>query len=145
MESTEFEVGLKIIIDLDGYPLISGIYGKEVAFDCYLCDVAKFNRKSLRTFFDKLVKLLDMEKGDLHFWDDVGVPDEEKQTKFETTGTSAIQFILTSNITVHCLDKLERVYINIFSCKDFNTGQARTFIQEWFKADSIRVHVLWRQ
>ena len=145
LDMMDFPVGLKIVKNLDGDPVISGIYGKEAAFDCYECDVSKFNRKSLRKFFDRLVKLLDMQKGDLHFWDDVGVPENEKQTEFETIGPSAVQFILTSNITVHCLDKLERVYINIFSCKDFNESEARKFVQEWFNANSIRTHVLCRQ
>ena len=137
-------IGLKIVNDIDGDPVVSGCYGKEAAFDCYNCDITKFNRKDLRKFFTQLVKLLKMKKGDLHFWDDVGVAKKDKQTRLETTGTSAVQFILTSNITVHCLDKLARVYINIFSCKDFDEGNAKTFIQNWFDAKWVRTHVMYR-
>ncbi len=140
----DFEVGLKNIHNLDGELIVSGIYGKEAVYDCYHCDPKTFNRTSLRKFFNGLIGLLDMKKGDLHFWDDYQVPKKERQTSIETTGTSAIQFILTSNITVHCLDKLERVYVNIFSCKDFSEYDAKTFIQNWFDAKVIRIHILKR-
>jgi S-adenosylmethionine/arginine decarboxylase-like enzyme len=138
-------VGITVHNDLDGEPIVGGTYGKEVMLDCYDCDVTKFNRRELRKFFNRLVKLLDMQKGDLHFWDDVGVPKSERQTKLETTGTSAIQFILTSNITVHCLDKLARVYVNIFSCKDFETGAAKMFVWDWFSCGSVRAHTAYRR
>ena len=127
-----------------GLPIVSGIYGKEIALDCYRCNAKKFNRRALRKYFKGLVKLLEMEAGDLHFWDDVGVPKKDRQTKIETKGTSAIQFILTSNITVHCLDLLERVYVNIFSCKDFDEGEARYYTQNFFEAKSVRPHRLYR-
>lgn len=143
-DSMAMPIGLTIIKDLDGEPVVSGIYGKEAIFDCSGCDPKNFNRKSLTRFFDGLVKLLNMEKGDLHFWDDVGVPKAKQQNKFETIGTSAIQFILTSNITLHCLDKLYRVYINIFSYKDFEVGQAKEYIQKWFDARFVRVHIVYR-
>lgn len=137
-------IGLHHTNDIDGEPVVSGIYGKEVILDCYECNKEKFNRRDLRKFFTRLVKLLDMKKGDLHFWDDVGVPKAQRQTRLETTGTSAVQFILTSNITIHCLDLLGRVYVNIFSCKDFKEGEAKAFVQEWFNAKWVRLHVVYR-
>ena len=127
-----------------GLPIVSGIYGKEILLDCYECNTKKFNRRSLRQYFKGLVTLLDMQAGDLHFWDDVGVPKKDQQTKIETKGTSAIQFILTSNITVHCLDLLERVYVNIFSCKDFDDGDAGFYTQNFFEAKSLRQHRNYR-
>jgi S-adenosylmethionine/arginine decarboxylase-like enzyme len=138
-------VGLHHTSDLDGEPVVVGVYGKEVILDCYWCDPGRFNRRDIRICMDQLVKRLKMKKGPLHFWDDVGVRKRDRQTKLETTGTSAIQFILTSNITLHCLDKLSRVYVNIFSCKDFDEGCARAFISDFFKAHSIRIHVIYRQ
>ncbi len=144
MDSMRQTVGLKKINDIDGEKVVSGIYGKEVLLDCYECDVGKFNRTELRKFFTKLVNLLGMKKGDLHYWDDWRVPMNQRQTKLETTGTTAVQFMLTSNITVHSLDKLARVYVNIFSCKDFCEGKVKTFVQEWFSAKSVRMHVVYR-
>lgn len=139
------QVGLQQVSDIDGEVVVAGIYGKEVLLDCYGCRVDLFDRRSLRKFFNQLVELLGMEKGDLYFWDDVGVPEAEKQTKFETTGTSAVQFILTSNITVHTLDKLARVYVNVFSCKDFPTSDLTEYVQNFFWADKVRVHEVYRR
>ncbi len=86
-----------------------------------------------------------MQAGDLHFWDDVGVPKEQKQTKLETKGTSAIQFILTSNITIHCLDLLGRVYVNIFSCKEFNAYDAKAYTQDFFEVGRISERTVIRR
>ncbi len=143
-DSCESEIGLTEINDLDGEPVVQGTYGKELILDCYGCDPSLFTRKHLRRFFKGFVALLDMERGTLHFWDDVGVPEEERQTRLETKGTSAVQFILTSNITAHCLDLLGRVYVNVFSCKDFRNGPAKQYVQDFFKAKTVRSHVVYR-
>jgi len=111
-------------------------YGKELIIDLHNCNVDKFNRKSLRIYFKKLCILIEMQRSKLVFWDDVGVPEEEKQTLLHTKGTSAIQFILTSNITIHTLDLLGNVYINIFSCKDFDSNDAAIFSIKYFEAHS---------
>ncbi len=108
------------------------MYGKELIIDLHDCDQSTFNRTSLDNFFDNLCAAIDMTQCDRHFWDDIGVPEEEKQTSPHTKGTSAIQFILTSNITVHTLDELEAVYINIFSCKYFDSNTALLLCAKWF-------------
>ena len=78
-----------------------------------------------------------MERCKLSWWDDYGVPPEEQQTEPHLKGTSAIQFIITSNITIHTLDILKSVYINIFSCKDFDAQKAEDFTKEWFKGKVV--------
>ena len=93
------------------------IYGYELIIDLHGCDVKTFNRESLDNYFENICNAIDMQRCEMHFWDDVGVPDNEKQTSPHTKGTSAVQFILTSTIVVHTLDLLGAVYINIFSCK----------------------------
>lgn len=117
---------------------MSTIYGYELALDLHGCDVSTFNRESLNQFFSELCDLIDMEKCEVHFWDDAGVPLEERQTLPHTKGTSAVCFILTSTIVVHALDLLRAVYINIFSCKDFNPEAAKNFSLNWFRAQSCK-------
>ncbi len=107
-------------------------YGKELILDLHGCDPARFNRNSIANYFAKLCALIDMETCDLHFWDDVGVSEDEKQTNPRTKGTSAVQFIITSNITIHTLDLLGTVYVNLFSCKDFSADAAAEFTASWF-------------
>ncbi len=108
------------------------MYGKELILDLHGCNINTFNRKNIKTYFQQLCKLINMEACDLHFWDDENVPEEERQTDPNTIGTSAIQFIITSNIIIHTLDLLKKVFINIFSCKDFNSDLAASFTEDWF-------------
>ncbi len=109
-------------------------YGIELILDLHGCDASKFTRKSISQYFEDLCILIDMQREELHFWDDIGVPDEEKQTSPHTQGTSAVQFILTSSIVIHTLDQLKAVYINIFSCKFYDPKVAEKFSVEWFSA-----------
>ena len=119
-------------------------YGYELVMDLHGCDVAAFNRDSLDRYFEKLCEAIDMEKCDRYFWDDVGVPPNERQTSPHTKGTSAVQFILTSTIVVHTLDLIEAVYINIFSCKNFDKEIAKNITVEWFGAKDCRTHFIKR-
>lgn len=113
---------------------MSDPYGCELILDLQGCDVSTFNRKSLDSFFSELCDLIKMDKCEVHFWDDVGVPPEEQQTELHTKGTSAVCFILTSTIVVHTLDLLKAVYVNIFSCKKFDPKAAEKFTKKWFGA-----------
>ena len=54
-------------------------YGVELIIDLHGCDVTTFNRESLDNYFEKICKAIDMEKCERYFWDDVGVPEEERQ------------------------------------------------------------------
>lgn len=107
-------------------------YGKELILDLHDCNPTTFTRDSIARYFAELCDLIEMEACDLHFWDDADVPEGERQTDPRTTGTSAVQFILTSNITIHTLDKLAAVYVNLFSCKEFDGDAAAEFTGSWF-------------
>lgn len=120
-------------------------YGFELIMDLHGCDPDVFNRARLDDFFTRLCDLIDMEKCEVHFWDDVGVPIEEQQTSPQTKGTSAVCFILTSTIVVHTLDLLEAVYVNIFSCKAFDADAAREFTIKWFHAKSCEHNFITRR
>jgi len=113
---------------------VTGKYGIELILDMHGCDASKFTRESISAYFERLCVLIDMQREDLHFWDDIGVPEEDKQTLPHTQGTSAVQFILTSSIVIHTLDQLRAVYINMFSCKAFDANVAEEFSIEWFGA-----------
>lgn len=110
------------------------LYGVELILDLYNCNIEKFSRDAIKKCFIQLCDLIDMERCDLHFWDDLDVPEEERQTNPMTIGTSAVQFILTSTIVIHTLDILESAYINLFSCKEFDAESATEFLVEWFEA-----------
>ena len=107
-------------------------YGYELILDLHGCDVSTFNRESLKGYFEKLCEAIDMEREDLHFWDYDGVPEEEIPNEAHLVGTSAVQFIKTSNIVIHTLELLKAAYINIFSCKPYDKEMAEKITKEWF-------------
>lgn len=119
-------------------------YGYELILDLHSCDVSTFTRQSLTEYFTKLCKAIDMERCELHFWDDEGVPREEQQTSPHTKGTSAVQFILTSSIVIHTLELVEAAYVNVFSCKAFDRDVAEKFTSEWFGAKECRATFIER-
>ncbi len=86
-----------------------------------------------------------MEMCKLCWWDDYGIPPEEQQTEPHLKGTTAIQFIKTSNITIHTLDLLKSVYLYIFSCKEFDPEIVMQFTEEWFKGKIVNDHVIERK
>ena len=120
-------------------------YGKEIILDIHNCDPTTFNRKSIGGYFKQLCELIDMERCKLCWWDDHGVPPEEQETEPHLKGTTAIQFIKTSNITIHTLDLLKNVYLNIFSCKNFDSDVIKSFSEEWFKGKIANAHVIKRR
>ena len=119
-------------------------YGYELIMDLHDCNVSKFNRGSLESYFTKLCEAIDMKKCKLCFWDDQGLPPEQCQTLPHTKGTSAVQFILTSSVVVHTLDLLKASYVNIFSCKKFDKGLAEKITEEWFEAKEHYSHFIER-
>ena len=113
-------------------------YGYELILDLHKCDISKFNREDLEEFFVQLCEVTDMQLAEIHFWDDLDTPEEEKQTEDHTIGTSAVCFILTSSIVVHTLDRLERVYVDLFTCKPFDPKVAEEFVVNWFSCKDLR-------
>lgn len=113
-------------------------YGFELILDLHSCNPATFTRDHLSRYFTELCDLIHMKMCEVHFWDDLGVPPEERQTSPMTKGTSAVCFILTSTIVVHTLDELKAVYVNIFSCMEFEPALATKFTEKWFEAGSCK-------
>lgn len=121
------------------------MYGKELILDLYDCDVTKFNRESIEEWLKQLCELIDMKREDLHWWDYQDCSEEEKaDTPAHLLGTTAIQFISTSDIRIHSLVLLQECYINIFSCKEFEHNLAREFTCKWFRAKDYGAHIITR-
>jgi len=113
-------------------------YGKELILDLHDCDVSKFTREGIEQYMNELCDLIDMERCVLHFWDYEGEQEEYDKAPDHLKGISAVQFISTSNITIHTLDILQKVYLNIFSCKEFDTKKAEAFSALWFGCGLIK-------
>jgi len=119
-------------------------YGKETIIDLDDCNKLLFTRYYLKKYFIELCDLIDMKREKICWWDDIGISEEEKQNLPHTKGTSAVQFILTSNITIHTLDMLCKVMVNIFSCKDYDENIAIKFTKEFFQGKIKSQNVILR-
>lgn len=108
------------------------MYGKELILDIHDCDVEKFTKESIIRYFVDLCNLIDMKRYTCHIWDDYDMNLADMPTKPKSIGISAVQFIYTSSIILHALRELGDLYINIFSCEDFDTIKATQFTISYF-------------
>jgi len=120
-------------------------YGQELILDMHNCNPELFTRRHIRNYFKELSKILDMKRGRLCWWDDYRVPPKEQQTNPKTKGTTAVQFMLTSNVTIHTLVLLKRIYLNVFACKDFDAEAVIRFSKKWFEGKVVNTYVIERK
>ena len=118
------------------------MYGPELILDLHKCEITTFRKNSIKNYFKQLCDLIDMERCKLVFWNDQWwrkwfLP-WTCSTEPHTEGITAIQFILTSNITIHTLVQLKQVHINIFSCKDFDPESVKSFTEYWFGGETVQ-------
>ena len=113
-------------------------YGLELLLDLKGCDLRDLSRKKLTEYFIELCELIQMKRhGEPMFWEDHGgIP--------HLQGISAVQFIETSNVVCHALPLLQAVYINIFSCREFDIEAAKGFSSTFWRAESIVFTVVTR-
>ncbi len=114
------------------------IYGLELLLDLKGCDLSDLSRERLTDYFVRLCELIQMTRhGEPLFWEDhSGLP--------HLQGISAVQFIETSNVVCHALPLLQAVYLNIFSCREFEIEDAKRFSAEFWGAASVVSTVVTR-
>ena len=116
-------------------------FGQELVMDLYECDLKKISDGGhIRNYLIKLCdEVIDMKRyGEPlveHFGHDNPI----------TAGYSIVQLIETSCVSGHFSEYKKSCYINIFSCKWFDTDSAAEFTKEWFGATSFRKKVLQRR
>lgn len=104
-----------------------GNYGLELIADYRGCDFSNLTKESLHAFVVALVDFVKMERyGEPMQWEDhSGIP--------HLDGISEVQFITTSNVVVHALTD-GRMYLNLFSCREFEAEDAVKFVKDYWKA-----------
>ncbi len=118
-------------------------YGKELILDLHNCNTP-FTRNTIERFMKTLCSLINMKRADLYFWD--YEDEEEKEAAPDhLAGTSAVQFITTSNVTIHTLDKLKAVYLNIFTCAELNSNKVAQFCASFWKGEVVSINFLERK
>ena len=115
-----------------------GNYGLELIIDLKGCDLSDLDQNKLHKFFVQLCNLIKMKRhGEPVFWTDTSNTPHLR-------GVSGFQFIETSNVVCHPLPLLKAVYINIFSCKEFDTKEALKFCEKYWDSTSSIYSIVTR-
>jgi S-adenosylmethionine decarboxylase len=109
------------------------MWGKHLVLDCLSCDrEAVQSADAIRTFSEDLVASIGMvaygEPVLAHFA--THLP--------EAAGYSLVQLIETSAVTGHFCDASGDAYLDVFSCKDFDTEVAIGVVERHLRPESIR-------
>jgi S-adenosylmethionine/arginine decarboxylase-like enzyme len=62
----------------------------------------------------------------------------------DLNGVSAFQFIKTSSITLHNDEKDNRMFIDVFSCKEFDTAVVVNYAMLFFKSNKANMTIITR-
>lgn len=90
-------------------------WGFHAIMDCSDCDLAAIqDENNIKAWIADLLVKIDMQPigGPIITKTGEGQPDKE--------GYTAIQIIVTSSIVAHFIDRDRHIYIDVFSCKEFN-------------------------
>lgn len=115
-------------------------FGTELLLDLADCDPLVIGHAdALRHYVETLAKRIDMTL--------YGEPMIEHFGEGDLAGWTVIQLITTSNINIHACDTgplKNTAFINVFSCKPFDTEAATVFTVEYFKAGRSRARAVHR-
>jgi len=114
-------------------------YGKELILDLFECDPKIIrSKKKILEYSNKICNLIKMKKYGKPICERFGFG------KDFTAGFSLVQLIESSLVSGHFSELWNKVYINIFSCKNFDDKKAAAFTEKFFKAKKIKNRVLIR-
>lgn len=107
-------------------------WGIHSIFNLYrCCPISIRNRNTIACFSADLVKRIDMVP--------YGPPQIVHFGVDGKAGYTLVQLIETSNIMAHFVEETNDAYIDVFSCKEYNTNDVLKCIQDYFKPVSVQV------
>lgn len=99
-------------------------YGRHVMLDCSGCNENLLEIPVMRKFIKELVDRIDMRAfGEAHV---------HRFGSGQETGISAVQLIETSAITLHTNDAARDLYLDVFSCKEFEADTVVQVVNDYF-------------
>lgn len=112
-------------------------WGYHLCLDLYEVNHKKIIKEEfVREYVRTIIKKIGMKAhGDCHC---------ERFGEAHLNGISAMQFIETSSITVHCDEVGDRVFVDIFSCQDFDKNEALDYSFEFFGTQEYKIHYFER-
>ena len=114
-------------------------WGYHLRLDCRACNDAVESEVGIYNFVKELVPAIDMQA--------YGEPQIVHVGKHDpkVSGYTLIQMIETSAITGHFVDINGDAYLDIFSCKEFDTDVAVDVVKKHFAPENIIEHYDERQ
>ena len=120
--------------------MASQYWGYHLTLDCHDCDRINIkNVQCVKDFISDLMERIDMK------------PIGESRVEYtaaefpDKAGLTAVQIIVTSTIVAHFIDSTGDLYLDVFSCKQFDIETVVNTVDEYFKPTNTRVNFLTRQ
>lgn len=115
-------------------------FGQELILDLYECNVQKISDSACISKF--VIKLCD-EVIMMKRYGEAHIPHFGHQNPI-TSGYSLVQLIETSLVSAHFSEYKRAVYLNIFSCKQFDVKKTTYFCKTWFGAKQVKPRLIQR-
>jgi S-adenosylmethionine/arginine decarboxylase-like enzyme len=112
-------------------------YGKHLILSAAQCNENLLDLKIMTDFITQLVDKIDMRA--------FGEPVVARFGGGQEIGISGVQLIETSAITIHTNDNARDMYLDVFSCKDFDENVVVAFINELFAPENITQQTILRK
>ena len=119
---------------------MSTYWGYHLTLDCANCDRESIKSVDhVRKFIEVLLNRIDMLP--------IGEPRIEYTAGefLDKAGLTAVQIIVTSTIVAHFIDSNGDLYLDVFSCKEFENDVVIATVGEYFKPTKVRANFLTRQ
>ena len=114
-------------------------WGYHALFDCQSCPIERItSEENIREFIKDIVSAIDMKSYGEPMIAHFATHDAD------AAGYSFCQMIETSNITGHFSDKTGDCYIDIFSCKEYDTDVAIGAIENFFRPEEVKMRYFER-
>jgi S-adenosylmethionine/arginine decarboxylase-like enzyme len=117
---------------------MSNYWGYHLMLDCDKCNEGIKNKDYLKLFVKELAESIDMIA--------VGEPWIERTAIDlpDKAGFSLYQLIVTSNISAHFVDESNQMYLDVFSCKEYNQQLVIEKVKEFFSPSNININFILR-
>lgn len=112
-------------------------YGKHLILTASGCNDQLLSKDEIANFCRELVERIDMVA--------FGDPLVERFGSGDEIGISAVQLIQTSAITIHTNDPARDMYLDVFSCKDFEAQAVLDVLAESFAPAEVEHQVILRK
>lgn len=118
----------------------SNYWGYHLVLDCGGCNHGSItNGDNIREFTKELVRRIEMIAYGEPIIEHFATHDPSK------AGYSMVQLIETSNICAHFVDRDDTMYLDVFSCREFDVDVVKKTVVDFFGATTMRVTYLTRQ